>query len=77
MKNWLWGPTPDLKLPDFKLDENSFGSPFLKYKFNDTPRSKPPQSNRSSMNPPKSEQLLGEALFPKLLDPFEIERMEQ
>ncbi|KAF3986480.1 hypothetical protein FT663_04524 [Candidozyma haemuli var. vulneris] len=66
-------PTPDLKLPDFKLDENSFGSPLLKYKFNETPRSKPPQSNRSSMNPPKSEQLLGEALFPKSLNPHEIE----
>lgn len=66
-------PIKDLQLPDFRPSDNSFGLPLLKYRFNETPRSRPPQSNRLSLNPPKSDQLLGEALFPKLLNPHEIE----
>ncbi|QWU89449.1 hypothetical protein CA3LBN_003772 [Candidozyma haemuli] len=65
-------PTDNLRLPEYKSDA-SFGSPLLKYRFNETPGSKPPQSNRSSLNPPRSDQLLGEALFPKSLNPHEIE----
>ncbi|KAK8439391.1 bud neck involved protein [Candidozyma auris] len=68
-------PTPQLALPDFQPSDRSFGSPLLKYKFNETPKSKAAQSNRSSLNPPKSDQLLGEALFPKSLNTSEIENI--
>lgn len=66
------GPrSPKLELPSFMPGGDLFGSPFAA---NYSPSSsKPPASKRSSTIPQKSDQLLGEALFPKLLNPQEIE----